>query len=492
MTHKDDRGVNLHITSRTDSRRKIPFSDKLGYGLGNFSTGVGMQVVNVFLLLYCTDILRIPASFVGIALSLGVVWDAVTDPAMGFISDKTKSRRFGRRHLYLLIGGIGIGITNFIFWNIDTALPTSVKFTIVLIDLLAIKTFMTIYVTPYTALGAELSNDFNERTAIQSIKTVFFLVGLAFVSVVGMSLFFKPTADYPHGQLNPSAYGNMGLFTSMIIIIFAVLCYFLTKKYIPYLIIPEESNVKRSWASELSASFKQIFVNKSFLYVAMAYMFINTASGILTNTGLHVFTYTFAMNSNQISIILAVQLVVSIISQPAWTLISKKIDKKPAMNLGIILCLIASLIFLLMVFFKDLIRGSVTFFIPFAILGGFGTGGLFTLPLSMVADVIDVDELHTGKRTEGSYYGSLTLLYKMSQSFTLLILGFVLDAINFKQGSHVQTDSTVVILGITVASSLIITFALAFLSLRRYKLNRSTVEDIQRRIAEKNKNIDRE
>ncbi|MCJ7689674.1 MAG: MFS transporter [Clostridiaceae bacterium] len=473
------------IKLRSNIHKKIPLLDKIGYGSGNFSTGISSQVIGTYLVFYCTAILNIPGSLVGLAISISLIWDAITDPLMGYISDMTKSKIFGRRHQYLLIGGIGLGIFNYLLWNISSGLSDYLKFAIIFFLILIIKTFSTIYVTPYTALGAELSNDYNERTSIQGFKTIFFLLGLAFVSVFGMFVFFRPTQQFPSGQLNPSSYSSMGIFSSILIIIFAFVCFYSTKKYIPILNKHINNGTSDGKLKTLLSSFKEILLNKSFRYVALAYMFNNIASALVANTGLHVFTYTFSLSSQQIALIVGIQLFVSILSQPVWALAAKKFDKKPSLILGIIICIISSLLFLVLVFMKSHIMGNAFYFIPFAILAGFGTGGLFTLPFSMVADVIDLDELNTGKRTEGSYYGCITLLYKLSQSITLLLIGFVLDLVKFNAKLPIQNESTVIVLGLMLSIGSGISFIAALVSISGYTLNRSTIENIQKKIAEK-------
>ncbi len=472
--------------SLNNSYRKIPLLDKVGYGSGNFSTGIANQVIGTYLVFYCTAILNIPGSLVGLAVSLSIIWDAITDPIMGYISDMSKSRTFGRRHQYILLGGIGLGISNYLLWNINSGLSDYLKFFIIFFLILVIKSFSTIYVTPYTALGAELSNDYNERTTIQGVKTIFFLLGLAFVSVFGMFVFFRSTPEFPSGQLNPASYSSMGIFSSILIVIFALLCFYSTKKYIPILNEHVQKGVGDAKLKTLLLAFKEIFLNKSFRYVAFAYMFTNIASALVANTGLHVFTYTFSLSSQQIALIVGIQFSVSILSQPIWSVASKRLDKKPSMILGILICILSSVIFLILVFMKDYVAGNVFYFFPFAALAGFGTGGLFTLPLSMVADVIDLDELNTGKRAEGSYYGCLTLFYKLSQSITLLLIGFILDLVKFDANLPLQAESTVIVLGLLLSIGSGISFIAALLSLVKYNLNRSKVEDIQNKIAEMN------
>lgn len=469
-----------------DKSNKISLSDKMSYGIGNFSVGVAIQVIGTFLMFYCTAILNIPGSLVGIAISISIAWDAITDPLMGYISDNTKSKIFGRRHLYLIIGCIGIGICNLLLWNIPGAFSVMTKFVIIFFDIIAIKTFMTIFITPYTALGAELSNDYNERTSIQGIKTIFFLLGLVFVSVFLLYIFFQPSVEFPIGQLNPKAYSYMGIFSSIIIVVFAMLCFFLTKKYIPTLRLTENQPIEKLSLRNLLTSFKGIIGDALFRSVALTYMFNNIASAMFSNIGLHVFTYTFILNNQQIALMVGVQFTVSILSQPVWTFISKKIDKKPSIKLGLGLAIIASAYFFALVLFKNHILGNALYFLPFAVLAGFGTGGLFTLPLSMIADIIDLEELHIGKRSEGTYYGCLTLFYKFSQSITLLLVGFILDIIKFNSSLPVQSEGTVVTLGLILSITTTASFIAAFISIKKYSLNRFTVENIQKQIAERN------
>jgi glycoside/pentoside/hexuronide:cation symporter, GPH family len=479
--------LNNNILNKSN---KISISDKISYGIGNFSVGVAIQVVGAFLMFYCTAILNIPGSLVGIVISISIAWDAITDPLMGYISDNTKSKVFGRRHLYLLVGGIGIGICNLILWNIPGHFSAMTKFAIIFIDIIAIKTFMTIFITPYTALGAELSNDYNERTSIQGIKTIFFLLGLFFVSVVLLYVFFQPSVEFPIGQLNPKAYSNMGIFSSIIIVVFSMVCFFFTRKYIPLLRLDENQAVEKLGLHNLLTSFKGIIGDALFRSVALTYMFNNIASAMFSNIGLHVFTYTFILSNQQIALMVGTQFAFSIISQPAWTIISKKIDKKPSMKLGLGLCIIASAYFFALVLFKDHILGNALYFLPFAVLAGFGTGGLFTLPLSMIANIIDLEELNIGKRSEGTYYGCLTLFYKFSQSITLLLVGFILDIIKFNSSLPVQSESTVVTLGLILSITTTASFIAAFLSLKKYSLNRLSVENIQKQIAERNTSVE--
>lgn len=468
----------------TNQRKEIiPIRDKVAYGIGNLSVGIAMQVVGTYLVFFSTVILGIPGYLVGLAVGFSVFWDAITDPVMGYISDITKSKRFGRRHLYLIIGSIGVALTLTLMWIIPSNLNTNIKFILLFIDIILFKTFITIYVTPYTALGAELSSDYHERTSIQSIKTIFFLLGLAFVSVAGLYLFFQSTIEFPHGQLNPDSYRNIGYTSAIIVLVTSIICIWNTKKYIPKLNRNQTIENKGNNINLFIDSLKSTIKNKAFRAVALCYLFNNLASAFLSNIGLHVFTYTFVLTSQQIAIILGLQFLMSILSQPIWMLIASRYDKKPSMIFGLFLSFFAGIIFLGLVIFKSNVVSNVFYFFPYAIVAGFGTGALFTLPLSMVADTIDYDELNRGYRFEGFYFGSLTLYYKLSQSIAIFFIGILLDLIRFDSSLSIQSEFTLISLGLILAFGSMISFALSYLSIRMYDLNKEKVIEIQSKIS---------
>lgn len=224
--------------------------DKVGYGLGDLGNGMAMQIVGSYLTFFITSILQVPGTITGLAIGISIFWDALTDPIMGYISDRTKSKRFGRRHLYLLIGSIGAALSILVLFFIPPESELTFKVILIFIFILAYKTFITILVTPYTALGAELASDYDERTRIQSIRAIFFMFGIAAIMVAGLFLFFQPTPEYPVGQLNPAGYRNLAMFTAAMAIGMIGIAYKSTQKYIPQL------NEHR-FSTEEGHSFKQ-------------------------------------------------------------------------------------------------------------------------------------------------------------------------------------------------------------------------------------------
>lgn len=309
---------------------------------------------------------------------------------------------------------------------------------------------------------------------------IFFLLGLFFATVMGMYLFFKPTANYPIGQLNPLAYRGIGLAASIIMLTSALTCFFTTKKYIPYLPEAITDNNGKGKMRDMIRSFAEAFKNRDYKYIVIAYLLINIASSLASTLGMHVFTYTFKLTNSHMGAIAAIQFIVSIISQPLWIMISRKIDKKPSIMLGLIISIIGCSVFIILVLIKNAVIGNHYYMIPYAVLVGFGTGGLFSIPISMIADTIDVEELNTGVRSEGIYYGCLTLSYKLSQSIAVFLLGVLLDVVKFNPKLPVQPESTVLILGLIMPVGSILVFTGALAAMSKYSLDKEKIARIQK------------
>ena len=474
--------MHKNTPPQSDSVSSVSVGDKIAYGIGNLSTGAAMQVLGTYIVFYSTAILGLPGKAIGAVMGLSILWDAITDPLMGYISDNTGHEGLGRRHPYLIVGAVGIALVNYLLWTIPEGMGVGARLLLVTAYVFLFKTLMTVYVTPYTALGAELSVDYNERTTIQGIKSVFFVLGLAFVSVAGLYWFFRPAPGYPTGQLNPNAYSSMGLAVSVLVVAAAAVSFLPTLKYLP-------SIRKRSLAFShvrpvgIKDSLARVAANKPFRMIVWAYMFNNLASALFANLGLHVFTYTFGLGSRQIAVVVGVQLLFAIVSQPIWAAEARRKGKRTALLTGVFISILGSFYFIALVIASSLIQGNVLAFIPFSIAGGAGLGALFTLPLSMTADTIDLDEAEGGARIEGVHFGVLTFGYKLSQAVALFLIGFLLDAAGFDTALTTQRQVTILVLGLVLGIGATIFFAAAALQMRHYNVTEAVVEACRQRIA---------
>jgi Na+/melibiose symporter-like transporter len=350
-----------------------------------------------------------------------------------------------------------------------------VKMIVIGVLIFLFKTCVTIFVTPYSALGAELSDDYHERVKIQAVKTVFFLMALVLVSAICMFVFFRPRPGYPIGQLNPSAYSEMAVTGSIIMILTGLWTYHSTKAY--------KHKKSQQERYDIRTSFVSSFKNADFRQVFLGYLTTNTASAIISGVGLHTFTYTFLMTNVEIGIIFGVQFLVSIITQPFWASVSKKIDKKKTVLVCLIIAMIGTLMLLGFVYNRDFVRLHPMSMVIYAITVGFGTSGLYSIPLAMVADTVDMEEYKNGYRCEGMFYGLLNFGYKIAQSIAILLLGVLLDVIGFDPNVYIQTSATEFRLGALLAIGSMVAFMLSFIAYRSYSLNYDIVTDIQEKLA---------
>jgi len=463
-------------------RSQVAPLDLVAYGSGNFAAGAAMQTLGTYLVFYATAVLGLPGSAIGLMVGLSILWDAVTDPLMGYLSDRTGHVGLGRRHPYLIAGAIGVALTNALVWNINRGAGTGERFALLSAWVILFKSAMTVYVTPYSALGAELSTDYNERTSVQAVKSVFFILGLAFVSVAGLYWFFKPTPAYPTGQLNPEAYGAMAVATSLAVLAAAALCILPTLKYVPQ--IRERYQAFPHRAPEgLKASFARTLSNRPFRLVMIAYTFSNLSSALMSNLGLIVFTYTFAFGSGDIAFIVGVQFLFAILSQKPWAAVSARYGKRNALVAGFLMSVLGGLYFCALVFLRPWAAGRPLAFIPFSVCAGSGIGALFTLPQAMVADTVDLDEAAGGERIEGMYFGALTFSYKFSQAAALVLIGLALDVAGFDSSLPAQRGGTALALGLLLGLGASASFGAATLALRGYGLNEAAVAANRARIA---------
>lgn len=445
--------------------RDLQKKTKLLYGAGNLSNGITLQALTSYLVFFGTSILGISGTIVGVMVSISVVWDALSDLLIGSYSDNFKSKRFGRRHLFMILGTLLLGVTNYFLWHLTPELSMVAKVLWLFILMMLVKTFMTIYVTPYNALGGELTKDYYERTSIQGYRTVFFILGLMFTTVAGMIFYFKPSEAYPLGQLNPASYGRLGTAITIIILLSGFVAILGTWHTIEALANESLKMHKQPIMSSLRLALR----NKNYLRVAGAYLSANIASAILGAIGLHVFTYTFFMDNLAIGVIFGVIFGLGILSQGFWVYLTKKVGKRKAAIVAVYLGLLGSMAFIVLVMARGLVVENFIWLLLYAVPSGICIGGLITLPFAMVSDTIDDEEKVSGRRAEGIYFGGLTFAYKMSQSAAIFIVGMVLDLSGYDGGLSVQTEGTRMILGQVVGVGTLGALLLTLYFYKRYE-----------------------
>ena len=411
---------------------KVLQRDKLVYGVGAFGYGSVNQMLGNFLMFFGTGVLGLSGTLMGLAIAISTVWDAVTDPLVGALSDNYRGR-LGKRHTFMLVGCLAVALLNLLIWHISPTWGELRKFFTLLIALLLIETFNTVYSTPYSALGFDMCQTYHERTKIQGYKTVFQSASLLVPSLL-MGIVLNPQAVATMDTAS-SGYQVIAMITSGLCVLTGVVTIFGTFRFrhCASTTQPTKLVVKQKKVSVLGEFFA-ILDERNNVFLITAYAVALSCSAFLTSLGMHVFTYTFHFSSWQISLIMGCLVAGVILGQPLWCTVSNRLGKKQTVQtaLWVVLCGVACFA-ILMTARLFLPHTCVLWLLALNILLiSVGVGCIYSLPISMFADNVKMES--TAMAT-----GFLTFCTKCTNAVVTFIVGFLLDLIGFQSGVATQT-----------------------------------------------------
>ncbi len=384
---------------------KLPFYRKLLFGVGDSTFSLYFTVVAFFYLFFLTDVAGIKPALAGAVLFVGKAWDAVTDPMVGFFSDRTKSR-WGRRRPFLLFGVLpGAALFILIWQKFPIESQTMLFFAYTGINLLFWTSF-TILAIPYAALMPELSLDYDDRTSLISTR-MFFSIIFGLVAVVVPLLI---VGLYPNKVIG---FAMMGVFLGIFGILPVMTTFFGTRER------PEFQNKTQL---PLSTSFRETIKNKPFVISMFIFLLSWACVDIVGAVFIYFLTYWMGLTGDDVSILLGTIFITAVLFLPFWVLVSKKLGKKMAYISGMAFW---ALVMTFAIFLKPGIPFSVL--LTFCFLAGIGVSTAHLIPWAMIIDCVDLDELNTGARREGMYTGFTLFLQKFASSIALFITGLFLE-----------------------------------------------------------------
>jgi len=471
-------------------KKMVTMAQKLSLGFGDLGYSLIANTFSSYMLFFGNTVMGVSGTLMGVAIAIGTVWDAITDPIMGFVSDNSRNNFFGRRHLYILIGTIGMTIVNILLWSVPMSLSPVLKMVWFMLCIILLRTFTTMFQTPVAALSLDMSNDYNERANIQIVKSIFTILGILLPTLligVFQTDFVNDAGELVDGRFNPQGYLNFGYLTSACCVLFGIFMVICTFSHVPRL----RELAKKDKASPISIrSTKKMFINffgalkdKNFRGITIGYMVSMVSASILIAVGFNVFTFTFETTKFQMYMIMASLFIMTIAGQPFWMYISKKYDKRKAIILGQTISFVGCLLLLVMFIFRapfiELIhKGTWNALVmcPPLMLAGFGTGVLYSLPVAMIGDIVLIEKVRSGEDKTATYSGFLTFANKTGQAISNAVLGVMLDVIGFQEGSTTQTPQVAENLGWVMCIGVIIAVGAGILIFSTCKLKRSEVQ----------------
>jgi GPH family glycoside/pentoside/hexuronide:cation symporter len=529
-----------HFNSANSERLNL--TTKIAYGAGDLGPAITANISVFYLLFFLTDVAGLSAGLAGSVLMVVRIFDAINDPIIGMWSDRTRTI-WGRRLPWMLLGSIPFGISYFLLWLIPTNNQLLLFFYYIFIGIIFNLTY-TVVNLPYQALTPELTYDYNERTRLNSFRFAFSIGG----SILSLILYILVSSAYPNNL--HQAFLLLGLICALMSILAVIWCAlvlqergakailnspqkkalgiaFMVIGAVSFLyglgklgvnprdfitistillgvqiivsgltlyysktenhLIDDEAIKQRETANNtetipLKEQLKIVFGNSPFLYVIgiylCAWLGVQLTASILVY---YVVSYMRLSEAQSGLVALAVQ-GTALVMLFFWQVVSQKLDKKIVYFLGMTVWIIAQIgLFLLQ-------PGQITLMYSLAILAGFGVSVAYLIPWSMVPDVIELDELETGKRREGIFYAFMVLLQKIGLALGLFLVGIALEASGFKpripgEAIPVQPESALMAIRIAIAPLpaffLIISVILAYF----YPITRQVHADILDQLA---------
>lgn len=461
---------------------------KFAYGFGSVAYGIKNNGFDYFLLLFYSQVVGLDARLVGFAITIALIADAVTDPLVGYWSDNLRSK-WGRRHPFMYASAVPVAATFFMLWNPPEDLSQVQLFWFLLLMAVMIRTFITLYETPSSALAPDMTQDYDHRSALISWRYYFGWTGGNAMTTM-MFFFIFPafvTSTISDGQFNRDAYRLYGIIGSCGILFAILLSSIGTHSRIPFLTQPPP---KRSLT--LGKIFKEIFVTLSepdFFKLFISALFGAIATGLAGGLSFYFLTYFWGFDSIERGQIVLGTFAAAGIAFLLAPVLSRTMGKKRgAMIIGTIAFLGAPLPIVLRLL--GLLPPNGDPFVFWFVLSAnvIDLGLIITFQIlvaSMVADVVEQSELKTGVRSEGVFTAASTFVRKCTQGLGLMAASFVLAAAQFKSGADASqvSDSAIWRMGAYYVPTILLLWFSMMVMIAPYKIDRETHDENLRKLA---------
>lgn len=405
---------------------------KAGYGAAEFGLAGGELLLQLYLLEYYIRGVGLSPMLAGIALAVAIFWDAITDPLMGGLVDRTRTR-FGRFVPYLFLGGFIFGCGLMLLFNPPGADSQAILFLYLLVSYMIVNTGLTIIGVPHIAMGGVLSPNTHERTELYGWRLVFGTGGL-FAGILSPLLAAEVLqADVSTGAGLEASRGLGSIYMGLAVILTAFITIAMTWRRSANLPAPADTFHWRDFLANLGG----ILRNPVFAPFFLA--FILVAMGRSMNSTLALPYYKDSLDLTESAIqgpILSVFTLVIVLSVPAWVFLGRRYGKKRPAFWGLFVLGLMS-----MVAYPLFPEGSIAGPVMAAVIGGFAVGAIILVE-SLVTDIADEDFVRNGEDREGIYFGFWRMGQKVARSVTLGLTGLMLSAIGYEESLAQQSEGT--------------------------------------------------
>lgn len=468
--------------------RKPGILTRIAYGIGGAAGGIKNNGFDYVLLLFYSQVLGLSAVLVAAALWIALIFDAVSDPVVGYWSDNLKSK-IGRRHPFMYAAMVPVALGYFFVWNPPEGLVGMGLFGWLLTLTIFVRLMYTLYEVPNHALAAELSQDYDARTSLMSFRYFFAWIGGLSVQVILFAVLLKPTENDTSGFFYLEGWHSYGLLGATCIFTAILITSVGTHRHIPHLQSPPEPRklspmkiVGEVWETVSNPSFRALFI---------ATMFGLLATGVSATLNQYINGFFWEFTSQQISGLTLAVFVSALMALIIAPIAGKILGKKRA---AIVIGLLAFTIAPAPVFAKLLgllpPNGSEELYWIILVITVFDIALIITyqmLAAAMVADIVEENELATGRRSEGIYFAGISFMRKLAQGMGVLTASFLLAMASITPGMRPAeaSEESVRTLGFGYALMLLTLWMLMLLCVSFYRISREDHEKNLQALAEK-------
>jgi GPH family glycoside/pentoside/hexuronide:cation symporter len=433
------------------SKSGLSMRTKLGFGIGDLGGNIFFTAMGFWTMNYLTDVVGLAATWAGIVFWAGKAWDAVTDPVMGYISDRTRSP-WGRRRPWLLIGAIPLLLTMWAFFSAPSFAPKAEALTIAWAAavLCLLNTAYTIVNIPYAALTPDLATNFNERTVLNGYRFSFAIVG----TIVGAAA-VKPIADTMGADVR-AGFSLVGVVLGLIMCASTLITFFSVREKA----LPPAAEKPEGFFS----SYRRLFRDRHYLVLLGTYALNLVGITFLQGIIVYYFKYIFDAEALTAMALLAL-LGTAAVFVPISMLVIKRIGKRRCYQLSLLIIGAAAMA----IFAVGHILGPL-FVIGVMVFAGIGIGLSYAPPYAMIPDAIAVEEKRTGKKNEGAYYGMWTFMAKLGSAFAGGALLFILSLSGYRANAA-QGKEAIFAIRLIIGPVAAFFLALAIIAIEKYPID---------------------
>lgn len=461
---------------------------KFVYGLGSASEMVTLAAVGGYAMFFYNQIVGLPATLAGLAITVSLVLDGMAEPIVGSLSDRTRSR-WGRRHPFMFVGVIPVAICVIAIFNPPKDLPHLWLFFWFASFVVTLRIFMAVCHVPHMALGGELAHDYTERSRVMAWNNLLGMIGRASTSFIALSLFFHATEQYPRGLLNPHAYTPFALSVAAAGLVILMVSAWFTRDRIPYLPKPP-ADLPPFSPFEFFRDMKGAFSNINYVWLLVGFFFLSLMLGMREGLNLYINTFFWGFTSEQIRWFVIGTLSGFFVGFFLTAPVHARFDKKIAVLVAGVFLAVTPAIPILLNLAGHLPPADDPRLLPIVI--GFAgvtaaAGSVMNISvMSQLADIADENELRYGYRQEGVLYSTRSFFAKLDTAIGHLFAGVALDLVAFpeKATPGEVPDETLRGLALVDGPLAAIPGLVALLFYARYRITRASYDATRAKLLE--------